>query len=135
MFKLKRRKGVSTFIAALLLILLTVAAGVVVSTYTMGYLGGFGGSPPTGALSLDVSVANSTKITAHIRNVGQTIIQIDKVYIDGAVYSTFTQTPTSTTQGEVAKVVVTGTFTASKTYQVKFVAKDNTQLSFSVTVK
>jgi hypothetical protein len=134
MFKLKRRKGVSTFIAALLLILLTVAAGVVVSTYTMGYLGGFGGSPPTGALSLDVSVANSTKITANIRNVGQTIIQIDKVYIDGAEYS-FTQTPASTTQGGVAKVVVTGTFTAYKTYQVKFVTKDNTQLSFSVTVK
>jgi hypothetical protein len=135
MLKLKRRKGISTFIAALLLILLTVAAGVVVSTYTMGYLGGFGGSPPTGALSLDISVANSTKITAHIRNVGQTIIQIDKVYIDGVEYSTFTQTPTSTTQGGVAEVVITGAFTPSKTYQVKFVAKDNTQLSFSVTVK
>jgi FlaG/FlaF family flagellin (archaellin) len=135
MLKLKRRKGISTFIAALLMILLTVAAGVVVSAYTMGYLGGFSGSPPTGALSLDISVANSTKITAHIRNVGQTTIQIDKVYIDGVEYSTFTQTPTSTTQGEVAKVVITGAFTPSKTYQVKFVAKDNTQLSFSVIVK
>ena len=51
----KRRKGISTFIATLLLMVLAVAAGVVIYAYTMGYLGGFTTPQTMGALSLDTA--------------------------------------------------------------------------------
>jgi len=46
--RLVKRKGISTFIATLLLMVLAVAAGIVIYAYTMGYLGGFGGTEQLG---------------------------------------------------------------------------------------
>jgi FlaG/FlaF family flagellin (archaellin) len=129
-------KGISTFIAALLMILLAVAAGVVIYSYTMGYLGGLGGSPQTGAMSLDSSTGSTTAITSYIRNIGKTTLVIDQVYVDGTPVAAAKLTlPASITEGATGTVTITDTFTASKTYTIKLIAKDNTQLSYSVTVK
>jgi len=132
----KKRRGISTFIATLLLIVLAVAGGAVIYAYTMGYLGGLGGSAQTGAMSLDSVTGSTTAITAYVRNIGKGTIVIDKVYIDGTVVAAADLTlPTSIAEGATGSVIIDGTFTVSKTYTVKLIAKDNTQLSFSVTVK
>jgi len=50
---IKNRKGISTFVAVLLLILLAVAAGVVIYAYTMGYFANLPGTSTPGTISLD----------------------------------------------------------------------------------
>jgi hypothetical protein len=85
----KNRKGISTFIATLLLMVLAVAAGVVIYAYVMGYLGSFGGPQTMGSISLDTSqlnpspAAGSFALTAYIRNIGHTQFIIDSVYLNG----------------------------------------------------
>jgi FlaG/FlaF family flagellin (archaellin) len=131
-----KNKGVSTFIAVLLLMALAVAAGVVIYSYTMGYLGGMGGSSLPGTLSLDTATCleSTGTMTAYVRNIGKGSISFDAVYVDG-VNATFTATPDPLQPEDVAIVTVTYPFTAPTTYEIKLVGKDNTQLTFNVKTK
>jgi len=131
-----KNKGVSTFIAVLLLMALAVAAGVVIYSYTMGYLGGMGGSSLPGTLSLDTATCleSTGTMTAYVRNIGKGSISFDAAYVDG-VNATFTATPDPLQPEDVAIVTVTYPFTAPTTYEIKLVGKDNTQLTFNVKTK
>jgi hypothetical protein len=151
------RKGISTFIATLLLMVLAVSAGVVIYAYTMGYLGGFGGTEQLGAMSIDEYSGNSTAgtISAYVRNIGKSTIEFDTLYVDGEQYlwdegegvpeageflsySTGTSVDQSMEEGETFHILIveanTDDFESGKTYDVKIVAADNTQVSFSVKV-
>ena len=133
-----RRKGVSTFIAVLLLMALAVAAGVVIYAYTMGYLGGLGGTSLPGAISLDTANCNGSThtLTAYIRNIGKGSITIDRVYVDGVLVMNVTQDPPTLLEENVATVTVYyPSFTAPTSYEIKMVAKDNTQLTFTIKCK
>ena len=112
---------------------LAVAAGVVIYSYTMGYLGGMGGSSLPGTLSLDTAVCleSTGNMTAYVRNIGKGSISFDSAYIDG-VNSTFTVSPDPLQPEDVATVVVTYAFTSPTTYEIRLVGKDNTQLTFNV---
>ena len=131
-----KRKGISTFIATLLLMVLAVSAGVVIYAYTMGYMGGFGGTDTLGAISLDEASMTSTQITAYIRNIGKTDVKIVTSYVDGTLCTTPPAGVPSTTisEGSVSTITITANAagTPGKTYQVKLVCEDNTQLSFNV---
>jgi hypothetical protein len=72
-----RKKGISTFIATLLLIVLVVAAGVLIYAYTMGYLGGF--SPKSGNPALQVQSTAEVGGTLHIyaKNIGSGTVKLD----------------------------------------------------------
>lgn len=131
-----KSRGVSTFIAVLLLMALAVAAGVVIYSYTMGYLGGMGGSSLPGTLSLDTATCleSTGTMTAYVRNIGKGSISFDAAYVDG-VNATFTATPDPVQPEEVTIVTVTDSFTAPTTYEIKLVGKDNTQLTFNVKCK
>jgi hypothetical protein len=133
----RRNTGVSTFIAVLLLMALAIAAGVVIYSYTMGYLGGLGGTSLPGAMSLDTSKCNGTShiLTAYVRNIGKGSISFDKAYVDGTQVPdmNFTATPDPLPPEEVATITITySDFTPPTTYEIKLIAKDNTQLSFNV---
>ncbi len=82
-----KRKGISTFIATLLLMVLAVAAGVVIYAYVMGYLGTMGNPTSLGSISLDsasLTQANGVlTLNAYVRNIGHASFTIDSVYIDG----------------------------------------------------
>lgn len=131
----ENHRGISTFVAVLLLIVLAVSAGTVVYTYVMGYLGGLGTSTTPGSLSLDTATCNTTAIKAHVRNTGKGDITLNKTYVDGTDYA-FTATGGNTiAEGGVKEVSISGSFNVGVTYEVKLVAKDNTQLSFSVKCK
>ena len=145
----QKRRGISTFIATLLMMVLAVAAGVVIYAYTMGYLGGLGGPQTMGAMSIDTSSLDSATgtMTAYIRNIGHTTIIFDKLYlnnedvtvdmfVDEQAYNDktgFQNSPLK--EGGVAKITVEGNFESTKTYEFKLIAKDNTQITFSLKAK
>ena len=145
----KNRKGISTFIATLLLMVLAVSAGVVIYAYTMGYLGGFGGPQTMGAISIDTwaleptATGTNPELSAYIRNIGKTSFTPDAVYVNGQKLVgdwKFGKVPsikpfTALAENEVGTLQIftaQWNFEGSITYDVKIVGVDNTQLSFQV---
>ena len=136
------RKGVSTYISVLLLIVVVIAGGILIYGYTMGWFGRLGGEGEMGILSYDeVSASGSANtITVYVRNVGSSSVTLDAVYVEGTVLPdnnvTVNGNPLTTTpiaEGAVATVVITkGGLNAGSTYEVRLVGIDNTQLVFSV---
>ena len=138
-----KRKGVSTYISVLLLIVVTIAGGVMIYGYTIGWFGRLGGEGEMGTLSIDeVSASGTTNlITAYVRNVGSSSVILDAVYVEGAliadadvtVDTVAMTTATPIAEGSIATVVIDATaLTSGTTYQVKLVGVDNTQIIFSI---
>jgi len=141
--KMMKRKGVSTYISVLLLIVVTIAGGVMIYGYTIGWFGRLGGEGEMGTLSIDeVSASGTTNlITAYVRNVGSSSVTLDAVYVEGTliadadvtVDTVAMTTATPITEGSIATVVIDATaLTSGTTYQVKLVGVDNTQIIFSI---
>ncbi len=136
------RKGVSTYISVLLLIVVVIAGGVLIYGYTMGWFGRLGNEGQMGTLSVDQSSGNATFIKAYIRNISSGSVTLDAAYVKGNlvadanvfVNGVAMTTPTVITQGSVVLVEITNTGVSGTTYEVKLVAVDNTQLVFSVKV-
>lgn len=141
------RKGVSTYISVLLLIVVVIAGGILIYGYTMGWFGRLGGEGEMGTLSVDEvsGVASTDVITAYIRNVGSSSVTLDAVYVDGAVIAdaevdvntVAITTATPITQGSVATVDIDTTLDSidligGTTYEVRLVGIDNTQIVFTV---
>ncbi len=84
---MKNKKAFSAIIAALILMLIAVAAGVVVYAYVMGWIGGIQTNPPaSGIITIESYTSSSTNSTLYIRNHGTTSLTIDAIYIDGEIY-------------------------------------------------
>ena len=146
--KMKRsfrsKKAFSAIIASLILMLLAVAAGVVVYSYVMGWIGGATTNPrQTGHLSYDTIYANVTgqKINAAVRNVGGTNLVLSDVYVQGANMTgsctigglTLTTNPYNLTVQQVANLIINYTgMTVGSYYSVQVVCKDGTMISQSV---
>jgi len=141
--KMMKRKGVSTYISVLLLIVVTIAGGVMIYGYTIGWFGRLGGEGEMGTLSIDeVSASGTTNlITAYVRNVGSSSVILDAVYVEGTliadadvtVDTVAMTTATPITEGSISTVVIDATaLTSGTTYQVKLVGVDNTQIVFSI---
>ncbi len=136
------KRGVSTYISVLLLIVVVIAGGLLIYGYTMGWFGRLGNQGQMGTLSLDESSANTTHINAYVRNVGSSSVTLDSVYVDGKIVADTNvfvdgvnlTTPTTITQSSVVFVKIVNTGVSGTTYEVKLVAVDNTQLVFSVKV-
>jgi FlaG/FlaF family flagellin (archaellin) len=145
---MRKRSAVSSFIATLLLIIVVVSAGVLVYSYTMGYIGGFSGPEQIGTIITDESRGNSTCIIAHVRNIGDIRINITTVYVDGEKACLYNVTQwgegkeagwVDLSEGMVAEVYIDlddnaedMDFVSGRNYDVKLVASDNTQTGFSV---
>ena len=138
-----KHKGVSTYISVLLLIVVTIAGGVMIYGYTIGWFGRLGGEGEMGTLSIDeVSASGTTNlITAYVRNVGSSSVILDAVYVEGlliadadvTVDTVAMTTATPIAEGSIATVVIDATaLTSGTTYQVKLVGVDNTQIIFSI---
>jgi hypothetical protein len=141
--KMKRRsrakKGFSAIIASLILMLLAVAAGVVVYSYVMGWIGGATTNPrQSGHLSFDSIYANVTgsKILLAIRNVGGTTLVLDQLYVNGnnatGVCTPMNTTTISLAPQAVVALNVTYTMTSGVFYNVQVTCKDGTLVSQSV---
>jgi len=137
LFEMKR--AFSPVIAALILMLLAVAAGVVVYTYTMGWIGGATKSEggQYGELSLDSAYANASeeKVYAYVRNIGGKSVTPDEAYVNDKVTSSISSSPATITEGSSATVTITcatGVLVAETTYEVKIVCTGGTSLTFNV---
>jgi len=136
------KRGVSTYISVLLLIVVVIAGGILIYGYTMGWFGRLGNEGQMGTLSVDESSGNSTYLKAYIRNVGSKSVTLDSVYVDGDLVADANvyvdgvalTTPTGIAQGSVVYVEITNTGVSGTTYEVKLVGVDNTQLVFSIKV-
>lgn len=145
---MRERSAISSFIATLLLIVLVVSAGVLVYSYTMGYIGGFSGPEQVGTIVTDESRGNSSCIVAHVRNIGEISVNLTTVYIDGERAFIYNKTQweqgievgwVDLSEGMVAEIFIDldddhddSDFITGRSYEVKLVASDNTQTSFSV---
>ncbi len=136
------RKGVSTYISVLLLIVVVIAGGILIYGYTMGWFGRLGGEGEMGTLSVDEVSASGTTITVYVRNVGSSSVLLDTAYVEGTQIAdtaitvdgdTLAAADNPITEGSVETVVITtAAMTSGTTYEVKIVGVDNTQLVFSV---
>lgn len=139
---LRAKRAFSPVIAALILMLLAVAAGVVVYSYVMGWIGGATGAPggTQGEMQFDsIKIdASASSVTLYIRNSGSKDLTIDYIYIEGTGYiethANVTCTP-SLTVNTVQSIVIdtTGTvsYTADYSYEVRVVCTDGTTVSQS----
>lgn len=90
MFQVRRRRGIDPIIAALLLIAITVSAGIVVYVYVTGLAGsltGSGGQQVTEQISMDAYVYSpvSGGVAVYVRNVGTAATTLDSgaMFFDG----------------------------------------------------
>ncbi len=138
---MKKCRGVSTFIAVLLLVALAVTAGILIYAYTMGYLGNFGGAEPKGSMTLDSAIIEENiELTAYIRNNGKSSLNFDSVYINGIKRDFLIQindVPTKGpfNEGQVAVLYYFGEFIIGQTYEIKVITKEGVQLIFSLKPK
>jgi hypothetical protein len=136
-------RGISSLIAALLLMVLAVSAGAIIYSYTMGYLGNLGGGGQTfGRMSIDSAVLTGEGLTAYIRNVGEGAVVLDRAYVDstlveGAGYS-FEVNGLGTgddaiAEGETGSVAISipGGFESGRSYEFRLVDAGNAQLTFT----
>ena len=134
---LRDKRAFSPVIAALILMLIAVAAGVVVYGYVMGWLGGATNVPPgtKGELQFDSLYATAGSpgaITTYVRNVGQKELTLSRVYVNGG-NMTFALSDYTLSVGEVSgEITVIYTMTAGRTYEVKVTCTDGTSISQSV---
>ncbi len=137
---LSEKRAFSSVIAALILMLIAVAAGVVLYGYVMGWLGGATNVPPStkGELQFDslyASAGSPGTITIYVRNVGQKELTLSRVYVNGE-NMTFTLSDYTLSIGEVSgTVTVSYTMTAGLTYEVRISCTDGTSISQSVEAK
>ena len=130
------RKGISTYISVLLLIVVVVSGGMMLYGYTMGWFGRLGGQGEMGTITLDSAIAYSSNdtVVAFVRNVGASSVEFDEVYVANLPASSVVADSSPLAEGEVTRVRISGgfTLTASRTYEVLIVGIDNTQLVFNV---
>jgi hypothetical protein len=127
------RKGVSTYISVLLLIVVVIAGGILIYGYTMGWFGRLGGEGEMGMVSLDSAYADSTNnnILCYVRNVGGSAVTLGDAYVNNVRVGLAGNLTIA--ENMVEAVNVTGaSLVAGTTYEVKIVATDNTQITFSV---
>ncbi|NLD66895.1 MAG: hypothetical protein GX648_10040, partial [Crenarchaeota archaeon] len=122
---MKNKKAFSAIIAALILMLIAVAAGVVVYAYVMGWIGGVQTNPPgQGIITID-SVSNDLE-TVYVRNAGTIPVTLSAVYIDGIQVLDDTYIDV----GEVVEIDISSeTPTESGSYVIKVVCTDGTTVS------
>ena len=136
----RNKKGMSMILSALLLVVIVVVMGSMVYAWSTGLMGGFMKEPAsTGeALALDNAniVANSTA-TLYLRNIGDTSVQIDAIYISGTDGQSGTGTPSITdiNVNQVGTCVVTPSglaFVSGYSYEFKIVSAAGSQFVFTV---
>ena len=140
---LRAKRAFSPVIAALILMLLAVAAGVVVYSYTMGWLGGAtttaGGTQ--GRLQFDSlhATASDDVIKIYVRNVGGKDVLLEAIYVDGTKFDNATAITTlsgtlSVKELGYLEVDTTGTtdILVGYYYEVKVTCTDGTITSQSV---
>ncbi len=78
----ERKKGISTLVAAMFMILITVAGAIMVYVYASGILGTLQGAQPQQPYAAQITLeyydwTNPTKLIMWVRNVGSSVINLE----------------------------------------------------------
>ena len=142
------KRGIEPIVAAILLIVITVVAAVLLYMWFSGYLTATTGkvssmASPEEFQVVAASLSASNGLNAYIQNTGSTTITITGVYIlDATTNSLICGNTTSTglpattiSPGQTAQITATFsgcTINPNTTYLVKFVTAEGTQYTVSV---
>jgi len=124
---LKSKKGISPILATLLLIVIAVAAVIVtyawVITFTTSTTTQAGARIKFDMVKIDSATKN---VTIYVRNWGDGNVVVDKVYIDGQDFTSYTDLSSGKTISKDAILLIKTTnlshplsFSAGSTYKVK----------------
>ncbi|MDT8781619.1 MAG: hypothetical protein IAX22_03095 [Candidatus Bathyarchaeota archaeon] len=131
---MKNKKAFSAIIAALILMLIAVAAGVVVYAYVMGWIGGVQTNPAgQGIIVIDsIDAVDTETAIVYVRNAGTIPVTVSAIYIDGSL----SPSPSPSAAGGltipvgiVEAITVTDVFSAGQSYLFKVVCIDGTTVS------
>jgi len=138
----KNDKGISTIVAALLLVAVVVIASTLVYAWYAGILGRLMGETPAvkEALLMDSYEWEGEKLIMYIRNVGSVDVKIDVFYIEEAGQAKYSGVPEIDQNpipvGSMVKVSITpgGGFSwvGGHSYMIKTVTTKGNQFTFSV---
>lgn len=128
---LKQKKGISTIIAVLLMIVISVAAAVITYIWITGYLGGTMSGIEQQSDQMQVSIDavsnSSTTLTVVVRNTGDIIATVDALYVGTTTNNLAAVTITSADVALSSTGSFSGTYsslTKGTTYIVKVVCSD-----------
>lgn len=139
---LKQKRGISTIIAVLLMIVISVAAAVITYIWVMGYLGGtmagIKQSTQQMEISIDTVSNSSTTVSVVVRNQGDITATVDKIYIGTsssnlADAGTLTGTKSIAVSGTTTLSFTYASLQKSKTYIVKVVCTDGQSATGTLT--
>jgi len=126
------KKGTSAVLATLLMVMVTMASGIMFYNYVMGHVEGMKTNVSTqlSLLLLESANINVTHITAFVRNVGNNVVSIVNAYVNDvpALLSQSIQiAPVS-----LGVAYVGGAYTKGVTYTVKLASVLGTSLTFKI---
>ncbi|MEM3382117.1 MAG: archaellin/type IV pilin N-terminal domain-containing protein [Candidatus Bathyarchaeia archaeon] len=133
----KYKRGVSPVIAVLLMVAIAVAASILVYVWSMGLIGTLttgGGQQLKEQVILEAYNWKTTStLELYLRNVGNSEVVVDAVYVSGQSY-TLTTGSSLSVQGPPVKISITlsGTYTSGVAYTVKVVTKTGGVFTYSV---
>lgn len=133
MHKLARsRKGSSLVLASLLLVIVTVAAGVLFYNTVMGSVSSMTNNFNTqmSLLLLEGSKINATCITAFLRNTGQFSVDVVNAYVNNEV--ALLAQAIKLASKALGTAYVEGTYTEGSTYSVKLATVFGVAVTFDV---
>lgn len=144
----RSKKGVSEIVAAMMLITITVSAGILFYVYSSGLLGSLQGAQPQQPYANQIVLEyynwpNSSTLTLYLRNTGSGLGILADFFVWGtnvtlASGSCKTYTTTALTPGNVCTAVlkvpsaIASTLTRGHAYPVKFVTKDGSVFSYNL---
>jgi len=134
MRKLARsRKGSSLVLATLMLVIVTLVAGVLFYNTIMGSVSSMTNDFNTqmSLLLLEASNINSTHITAFIRNTGQFTVEILNAYVNSQI--AILAQAVKISASSLGTTYIKGDYTEGTTYSVKLAGMLGTLITFKVT--
>jgi len=134
MRKLARsRKGSSLVLATLMLVIVTLVAGVLFYNTIMGSVSSMTNDFNTqmSLLLLEASNINSTHITAFIRNTGQFTVEILNAYVNSQI--AILAQAVKISASSLGTTYIKGDYAEGTTYSVKLAGMLGTLITFKVT--
>jgi len=137
----KNKRGISTILAALLLVVISIVSGVIVYAWATGLLGSLMGPPPAVGETLTMDSYHwetDGDLVLYIRNAGEASVTIDKVYARGDMLSATAymctvdgETTNNIGIDKVMKITITYTFVTGEN-EVKVVTLNGNVFTYKV---
>jgi len=130
------RKAVSPVVATVILVLISVVAGVMLWLWVSGFTSAATAQQPAlnERIKIEAVDASTGSLKVHVRNVGGTTVNITKLYVlttNGVVYEVPDISPTSINPSNVEEIsaTLTKTYNSGTAYIVKVVTKNGVEAS------